>query len=204
MANRWGKMEIVTDFISSSSKISVDGDCNHEIKRCLLLGRKAMTNLKRVLKGRGIIFPTKVCIVKAMVFPVVTWIWELVYKECWALKNLCFQTVVLDKTLESPLDRKEIKPVSPKGNQPWIFIGRTDAEAEATILWPPNVKSRPVGKDSDAGKSWCQEEKRATEDEMVGCPHWLNGHEFEQTLGEVKDRSLKCWLQSVGSQSDMT
>ena len=126
--------------------------------------------------------------------------WKLDHKEGWALKNWCFETMVPDKTLESPLHRKEIKTVNPKGNQPWIFIGRTDAEAEATILWPPGVKSRPFGKDPDAGEGWWQEEKGATEDEIVGCPHWLNGHEFEQTLGEVRDRSLECCMQSVGSQ----
>ena len=97
-------------------------------------------------------------------------------------KNWCFSTVVLEKTLESPLDCKEIKPVSPKGNQSWIFIRRTDAEAEALILWPPDVKNWLIGKDPDAGKDWRQEEKRTTEDEMFGWHHLLNGHEFEQTL----------------------
>ena len=95
------------------------------------------------------------------------WIWELDHKEVWALKNWCFQTVVLEKTLESSLDSKEVKPVSPKGNQPWIFVGRADADAEAPILWPPDAKSQLVGKDPDAGKDWGQEEKGATEDEMV-------------------------------------
>ena len=98
--------------------------------------------------------------------------WELDYKEGWALKNWCFWTVVLVKTLESPLDSKEIKPVSPKGNQPWLFIGWTDAKAKAPILWPPDVKSWLTGKGSDAGKGWGQEEKGVTEDEMVGCLHW--------------------------------
>ena len=101
----------------------------------------------------------------------------------WAPENRCFQTVVLEKTLESPLDIKEIKPVNPKGNQPWIFIGRTDAEAEAPVLWPSNVKSQLLGKDPDAGKDWRQE-KRIIEDEMVGWYHWFNGHEFEQALGD--------------------
>jgi len=96
------------------------------------------------------------------------WMWELDHKESWALKNWCFWTVVLEKTLESPLDCKEIQPVNPKENQPWIFIGRTDAEAEALILWPPDAKSWPIGKDLDVGKDWRQEEKGATEDEMVG------------------------------------
>ena len=108
--------------------------------------------------------------------------WELDYKESWTLKNWCFWTVVLEKTLESPLDCK-IKPVHPKGNQPWIFIGKTDAEAEIPILWPPAAKNRLIGKDPDAEKDWRQEEKGTTEDEMAGWHHWLNGHEFEWTPG---------------------
>ena len=107
------------------------------------------------------------------------WMWELDYKESWVLKNLCFWTMVLEKTLESPLDSKEIKPLSPKGNQCLIFIGRTDAEAETPILWPPDVKNWLNRKDLDAGKDWRQEEKGLTEYEMVGCHHRLNGHEFE-------------------------
>ena len=109
--------------------------------------------------------------------------WELDYKESWALKNWHFWTVVLEKTLESPLDCKEIQLVHPKGNQSWIFIGRTDAEAETPILWPPDAKNWLPGKDPDAGKDWRQEEKRMTEDEMVGWRHWLIGYEFEQTPG---------------------
>ena len=112
------------------------------------------------------------------------WMWELDYKESCMLKNWCFWTVVLKKTLESPLNCKEIHPINPKGNQSWIFIGRTNAEAEAPILWPPDVKNWLIWKDPDAGKDWRQEEKGTTEDEMVGWHHWLNGHEFEQTLGD--------------------
>ena len=108
------------------------------------------------------------------------WMWELDHKESWALKNWCFSTVVLEKTLESPLDFKEIKPVNSKGNQYWIFIGRTDAEAP--IFWPPDVKNWLIEKDPDAGKDWRQEKGR-TEDEMVGWHHYLNGHEVEQALG---------------------
>ena len=107
------------------------------------------------------------------------WMWELEYKESWVLKNWYFWTVVLEKTLESPLDCKEIKPVNPKGNKSWIFIGRTDAEAEAPVLWPLDAKNWLIGKDPDAGKDWRWEEKGTTEDEMVGWHHWLNGHEFE-------------------------
>ena len=109
--------------------------------------------------------------------------WELDYKESWALKNWCFWTVVLEKTLESPLDCKEIQPVYPKGNQSWIFIGRTDAEAEAPKLWPSDVKNWLLGKDPDSGKDRGQEEKGMTEDEMVGWHHWCDVHEFEQALG---------------------
>jgi len=109
--------------------------------------------------------------------------WELDYKESWALKNWCFGTVVLEKTHGSPLDCKDIQPVHPKRNWSWIFIGRTDVEAETPILWPPDAKSWLIGKDPDAGKDWRQEEKGTTKDEIVGWHHRLNGHEFEQALG---------------------
>ena len=112
------------------------------------------------------------------------WMWEFDYKERWTPKNWCFWTMVLEKTLESPLNCKEIKPVHPKGNQSWIFIGRTDAEAETPILWLPGGKSWLTGKDPDAGKDWRREEKETTEDEMVRRHHQLNGHEFEQTPGD--------------------
>ena len=108
---------------------------------------------------------------------------ELDCEESWPLKNWCFWTMVLEKTLESPLDCKEIQPVHPKGDQSWVFIGRTDVEAETPILWPPNAKSWLIGKDYDAGKDWRQEEKGTTEDDMVGWHHWLNGHEFGYTPG---------------------
>ena len=108
--------------------------------------------------------------------------WELDHKESWALKNWCFLTMVLEKTLESPLDCKETA-VNPKGNQSWIFIGRTDAEAEAPILWPPDAKNWLIRKDPNSGKDWRQEKKGTIEDEMVGWHHWLDGHEFEQPLG---------------------
>ena len=110
------------------------------------------------------------------------------HKDDWVLKNWCFWTVVLEKTLESPLDCKEIKPVHPKGDQSWVFIGRTDAEAEALILWPPDAKSWLAWKDPDAGKDWWQKEKGTTEDEMVGWHHWLHGHEFEWTPGDSKEQ----------------
>ena len=132
------------------------------------------------------------------------WIWELDYKESWAPKNWCFWTMVLEKTLESPLDYKEIKSVNPKGNQSWIFIGRTDAEAETPILWPPDVKNWLIGKDPDVGKDWRQE-KRVTEDEMVGWHHWLDGQEFEQALGVGDGQGRLAYRNPWGCrESDMT
>ena len=107
------------------------------------------------------------------------WMWELDHKEGWAPKNRCYWPVVLEKTLESPLDSKEIQPVNPKGNQPWIVFGRNNAQAEAWILWPPGAKSWLIEKDPDEGKDWRKEEKGVTEDEMVGWHHWFSGHEFE-------------------------
>ena len=132
------------------------------------------------------------------------WMWELDYKESWALKNWFFWTVVLEKTLESPLDCKEIKPANPKGNQFWIFIEMTNVEAEAPILWPPDAKNWLIGKDSDVGQDWRQE-KGTTEDEKVGWHHWLNRHEFEQALG-IGDRqgSLACCSPWGHKESDTT
>ena len=131
--------------------------------------------------------------------------WELDYKDSWVPKNWCFWTVVLKKTLESPLNCKNIQPVHPKGNQSWIFFGRTDAEAETPILWPPDVKSCLICKDPDAGKDWGWEEEGMTEDEMVGWPRRLDGHEFEQAL-EYDDgqRSLACWSPWGRKESDTT
>ena len=182
-------------------------NCGHKIKRCLLFERKAMTNLDRVLKSRDMTLLTKISIVKAMVSPVVMYLlmWELDNTKSWAPKNWCFWTVVLEKTLESPLDCKEIKPVNHKGNESWIFIGRTDAETDAPILWPPDVKSWFTGKDPDAGKDWGQEEKGMTEDEMVGWHHWLNGHEFEQPLGDSEGQGgLVCFSAWYDKESDTT
>ena len=142
-----------------------------------------MTNLDSILK-RDLTLPTKVHLVKATVFPVVIYgceSWD--YEESWAPKNWCFWTVVLEKTLESPLDGKEIQPVHPKGNQSWVFTGRTDVEAETLILWPPDVKRRLTGKEPDAGKDRGQEEKGMTEDEMAGRHHWLDGYGFGWTPG---------------------
>ena len=131
--------------------------------------------------------------------------WELDYKESWAWKNWCFWTVVLEKTLESPLDCKVLQPVNPKGNQSWIFIGRTDAEAEALILWPPHAKSWLIGKDPDAGRDWGQEEKGTTEDEMAGWHHWLYGRESEWTPGVGDGQGgLACYDSWGHKESDTT
>ena len=133
------------------------------------------------------------------------WMWELDYKESWALKNWCFWTVVLEKTLESSMDCKEIQPVHPEGDQSWVFIGRTEAEAETPLLWSPDANNWLIGKDSDSGKDWRQEEKGMTADETVGWYHWLNGHEFEQAPG-VGDRqgSLACCSPWGHKESDTT
>ena len=193
-------METMRDFIFLASKITADGDCSHEIKRCLFLGRKAMTNLDSVLKSRDITLPTKVHLVKAVFSSSHVWMWELDYKESWALRNWCFWPVVLEKTLEAPLDSKEIKLVNPKRNQSWILTGRTNVEAETPILWPLDAKTWLIGKDSDAGKDWRHEEKGITEDEMVGWHHWLDGHEFEQAPGIVMVR--EAWCASVHVVTD--
>ena len=171
--------ETVTDFIFLGSKITADGDCSHEIKRHLLLGRKAVTNLESIFKKQKHDFAKKVLSSQIYGFSSShVWVWELDHKESWALKNWCFWTVVLEKTLESPLDCKEIQPVHSKRNQFWVSIGRTYIEAETPILWPPDAKSWLIRKDPDAGKDWKQEEKETTEDKMVGWHHWLNVHEF--------------------------
>ena len=142
-----------TDFIFLGSKIPVDSDCSHEMKRRLLLGRKAVTNPDSVLKKHRHRFADRAAYRQSYGFSNShVWMWELDYKESWVLKSWCFWTTMLEKTLESPLDSKEIQPVNPKGNQSWLFIGKTDVEAETPILWPPAVKSWLIGKDPDAGK----------------------------------------------------
>ena len=166
MANRWGNNGNSNRYYF----LGLQNHCSHGIKRHLLLGRKVMTNQDSILKHKGISLLTNFHIVKAMVFfSSYVQMWELNHKEGGAPKNWRFQTVVLEKTLESPLDSKEIKPVNPKGNQSWTFIGRT--EAKAPIFWPLEAKSWLIGKDPDAGKGWGQEKKRATEEEMVEWHH---------------------------------
>ena len=148
-----------------------------------------MTNLRSILKSRDITLPTKVSLVKAMVFPAVMYgceSWDC--EKSWAPKNWCFWSVVLEKTLESRLDCKEIQPVHSEGDQLWDFFGRNDAKAETPVLRPPHAKSWLIGKDFDAGRDWGQEEKGTTEDEMTGWHHWLDGCECEWTLEMVMDR----------------
>ena len=160
------------------SKITADVDCSHEIKRRLLLGRTVMTNLDSILKSRDITWLINVLSSQGYGFSSGhVWMWELDCGESWVPKNWCFWTVV-EKTLESPLDCKEIQPVHPKGDQSWVFIGRTDTKAETPILWPPHAKSWLIGKDRDAGRGWGQEEKGMTEDEVAGWHHRLDGQEF--------------------------
>ena len=167
--------ETVKDFIFLGSKIIADGNYNHEIERHLLLGIKAMTNLDSVLKNRDITLPTKVQIVKAVVFPVA------MYRcESWTIKRLGAEELMpsnysAGEDSWSPLDCKEIKLVNTKYNQPWPFTGKTDAEAEVLVLWPPDAKSQLIRKDPDAGKDWRQDEKGTTEDKMIGCHYRLNG-----------------------------
>ena len=133
------------------------------------------------------------------------WMWESDHKEGWAPKNWYFWTAMSEKTLESPLDSKEIEPINPKGNQSWIFIGKTDAETETPVLCPPDVKSQLIRKDPDTGKDWRQEGKGMNEDKMVGWHHWLNGHEFEQAPGDGEGQeSLVCCIPWGCEESDMT
>ena len=198
-------METVTDFIFLGSKITEDSDCSHEIKRGLLLWRKAMTILESILKSRDITLLTKVHWAQAMVFPVVMYGcegWTIKKAECLrigAFELWCW------RRLEIPLDSREIKSVHPKGIQSWIYITRTDAEAEAPIPGPIDGKIRLIRKDPDAGKDLRQNEKGKTEDEMVVWHHWLNRHEFEQAPGDGQGQgSLACCSPWGRKESDMT
>ena len=173
-------VETVLDFILGGSKITAYDECTNEIKRRLLLGRKAMcmTNLDSILNQRHY-FTNKGPSTQSYGFSSShLWMWELEYKESWVPKNWWFCTLVLEKTLERPLDSKEIQPVNPKGNHSWLFIGIIDTEAETLRLWPPDAKNQVNGKNPDAGKD-CRWEKGVTEDEMVGWHHRCDGHEFE-------------------------
>ena len=184
MANRWGNSVNSERLFSWAPKSLLTVTAALKLKH-FLLGRKVMTNLDSVLKSRDISLPTEVHLVKATVFSSShVQVWELDHKEGLMLKNGCFQTVVLEKTLESLLGCKEIKLINSKWNESWIFIGRTDAEAETPILWPPHEKGWLIAKDPDAGRDWEQEEKGTTEDEMAGWHHRLDGHEFGWTPGD--------------------
>ena len=195
------EMETMTVFIFLGSKITADGDCSHEIKKTLAPWKKSYDQ-PSILKSSDINFANKGPSSQSYGFSRSNiWMCKLDHKESWAPKNWCFWTVVL-KTLESPLDCKEIKP---KGNQSWIFIGRTDAKAETPILWPPEVKNWLLRSDSDAGKDWRQEEKGTTEDEIVGWDHRLDEHEFEPTPGFGDgQRNLACCSPWSHKESDMT
>ena len=173
-----GGKEMVTEFIFFGSKITADGDCLHEIIRHFFPWKKSYDEPRQCIKKWRHHSANKSLYSQSYGFSSShVWMWELDHKESWALKNWCFWTVVLEKTLESPLGSKVIQPVHPKGDQSWVFIGRTDAEAP--IFWPPNVKSWLIRKDPDAGRDWMRQDTWTTVDEMVGCHHQLSGHEFE-------------------------
>ena len=193
------KVETVTDFIFLGSKITVDGGCCHEIKRCLLLGRKAIDKPRQNIKKQRHHFADKSPYSYGF-FSSHVRMWELNHKEGWAPKNWRFQIVVVEKISESLLDSTENKPVSPKGNQLWILNGRTDAEAETPIFWPPDTKSQLTGKDPDARKDWKQK-KTAT----VRWQNQSNGHELEQILGDGEGQgSLACGSPRGHIESDTT
>ena len=182
-----GTVETVSDFLGGS-KITADGDCSHEIKRRLLLGRKVMTTLDSISKAETLLCHQSPSSQDYGFSSGHVWMWELDCGEAWAPKNWCFWSVVLEKTLESPLDCKEIQPVHSKGDQPWMFFARNDAKAETPVLWPPNVKSWLIGKDSDPEMDGGQEEKGKTEDKMAGWHHQLDGLSLNELLALVMDR----------------
>ena len=169
---------MVADFILGGSKITANGDCSHGIKKTLTPWKESYDQPRQHIKKQRHYFVNKGPSRQGYGFSSShVQMWELDYKESWGLKNWCLWAVVLEKTLESPLDSKESQPIHPKGDQSWVFFGRTDVEAETQILWPPDANSWLTGKDPDAEKDWGQEEKGTSEDEMVGWHHWLNGHE---------------------------
>ena len=171
-------VKTVTDFSFLGSKITADGDCRHEIKTLAPCKKSYDQPRQYIKKQRRYSVNKGLCSQSYSFSSSHVWMWELDYKEGWAQKNWFFWTVVLGKTVESPLVCKEIQPVHPKGNQSWVFTGRTDVKAETPVFWPPDAKSWLTWKDPDAGKDWGQEEKGTTEDEMFGWHRWLNGHEF--------------------------
>ena len=191
MANRWGKNGN-SDRLFSWAPKSLQMTAVMKLRH-LFTGRKAMTTLDSILKSRDITLPTKVCLCYGFSSSHV-WMWELNYEESWVPKNWWIWSVMLEKTLESLLDCKGIHPVHPIGNQSWIFIGRTNTEAETPILWPRAGKNWLIEKDPEAGKDWRQEEKGMTEDEIVGWHHRLSGHEFEKIPENSEGQmSLACY-----------
>ena len=205
MANRWGKSGSSDRFYFVSSKITAGSDCSHEIKR-LASWKKTCSKHKRRIKKQRHYFADNGPSSQSYGFSSSrVWMWEVDHKESWVPKNWWFQVAMLKKPFESPLDNKEIKPVNPKENQSWVVVGRTDAEAEVPILWPPNAKCQFIGKDLDAGKDCGQEENGATEDELVGWHLRLNEHEFEQTPGDSKGQGSLASCSSWGHKElDMT
>ena len=193
MAKEWGKVETVTDFIFLGSKITVDGDRSHEIKRCLLHGRKAMINLESILKSRDLTLPTKFHIIKAMVFPVVMYrceIWTIKKSEHWRIN--AFKVCSRRLLRVSWTARRSNQSILEEINSEYSLEGLIDAEAERPIFWPDG-NSQITGKGTDAGKDWRQEERAVTEDEMVRWHYQLNGHEFKQNSGDREGQgSLAC------------
>ena len=192
MGNSWGNSGNSVRLYFGGSKITAEGDCSHEIKKRLLLGRKVMTTLDSIFKSRDITLPTKVRLVKAMVYPcscmdVRVGLWRRLSAKEWMLLNCG----VGEDSWES-FGWKESQPVHPKGGQSLVFFGRSDAKAETPILWPPHAKNWLIGKDSDAGRDWGQEEKGTTEDEMAGWPHQLDGREIEWTPGDGDGQGGLC------------
>ena len=200
MGKQW---EPVRAFVFLGSKITADGNCSHEIKRCLLLGRKVMTNLDSIFKSKDVTLPAKVRLVKGMVFPCHVWMWELDYKESRAPKNWCFWTVVLEKTLESPLTARRsnesvLKEIGPEYSLEGLMLN-----LQYFLHLMQSVDSLEK---THVGKDWGQEEKGVTEDEMVGWHHWLNRHEFEQTLGDSEGQGSLVWHAAIleVAELDMT
>ena len=202
MGKQWKRCQ--TLFLGGS-KITADGDWSHEIKRCLLLGRKVMTNPDSIFKSRDITLPTKVRLVKAMVFPVVMYgceSWTVKKAECWRID--AFELWCWRRLLRVPWTAKRSNQSILK-EQSWDFFGRNDTKAETPVLWPPHAKSWLIGKDSDAGRDWGQEEKGTTEDEMAGWHHWLDGHESEWTPGVCDGQGgLACCNSWGRKELDMT
>ena len=205
MANRWRNSGNSGRLYFLGSKITADDDWSHEIKT-LAHWKRSYDQPRQHIKKQRRYFANKCLSHQNNGFSSShVWMWELDCEEGWVLKNWCFWTVVLEKTLESPLDCKEIQPVHSKGDQSWVFIGRTDAKAETPVLWPPHGKSWLFGKDSDAGRDWGQEEKGMTEDEMAGWHHWRYGDESEWTRGVGDGQGGLACCDSWGrKESDMT